>query len=107
MPIQIPLIPNEFNYTVSTVLGDDEYIFDVRWNGRDSAWYFDLYDVAGDLIRAGIKIVLGTPLGARVSDARFPDGLFLASDLSNTGVDAAYEDLGERVVLFFYENSEL
>lgn len=107
MPIQIPLIPEEFNYRVSTVLDESEYIFDVRWNERDSGWYFDLYDAEGDIIRAGIKIMLGAFLGGRCADPRYPAGTFIASDLSNSGRDATYYDLGVRVVLFFYSASEL
>jgi len=107
MSTQLPFIPSEFNFRVNTVLEGTEFIFDVRWNGRDSAWYMDLLDVDGDLIRAGMKIALGSPMGIRVADARFPDGLFSPSDLSNSGVDAGFDDLGVRVVVFFFTNAEL
>ena len=107
MPIQIPLIPEEFFYRVSTVLDERDYIFDVRWNARDSGWYFDLYDADGDLIRAGIKIMMSAFLGARSADPRYPAGTFIASDLSNEGRDATYLDLGVRVVVLFYTVEEL
>ncbi len=107
MATQLPFIPSEFDYTVNTVIEGTEFIFDVRWNGRDSAWYMDLLDVDGVMIRAGMKIALGSPMGIRVADASFPDGFFSPSDLSNTGVDAGFDDLGVRVVVFFFTNEEL
>ncbi len=107
MPTQIPFISEEFNYSVSTTLLDQTYIFDVHWNGREGAWYFDLSDAEGVIIRAGIKIVLGALLGRRSVDSRFPAGTFIASDLSEEGVDATYTDLGTRVVVFFYSTEEI
>ena len=107
MATQLPFIPNEFQYRVNTVVEGTEFIFDMRWNGRDSAWYMDLLDIEGDIIRAGMKIVLGSAIGIRSADARFPDGFFSASDLSNSGVDAGFDDLGVRVVVFFFTFEEL
>ena len=107
MPTQLPFVASEFNYRVTTLLDDTEYIFDVRWNGRDEAWYFDLSDAEGTLIRAGTKIVLGSYLGRRSVDSRYPNGVFAASDLSGGNRDATYTDLGTRVVVFYYPASEL
>ena len=106
MPVQIPFIPEEFNYSVSTVLDDTEFTFDVYWNGRDEAWYFDLSDADG-IIRSGIKIMLGSFLGRRSVDPRYPNGTLVASDLSNEGVDATFQDIGVRVVVFFYSADEI
>ena len=107
MPTQIPLIGEEFNYSVSTILDDTEYIFNVRWNGRDESWYFDLSDSEGGIIRAGLKILLGAFPGRRSVDPRFPNGAFVVSDLSNEGVDATYYDLGTRVVMHYFTAAEL
>ncbi len=107
MSTQLPFIPSEFNYRVNSVIEGTEFIFDVRWNGRDEAWYMDLLDVDEDPIRTGIKIVLGSLLGRRSVDARYPDGAFVASDLAQSGVDAGFNDLGVRVVVFFYTQAEL
>lgn len=107
MPTQIPFIAEEFNYSFSTTILDQTFVFDVRWNERDSAWYFDLSDSEGSIIRAGIKIVLGAYLGRRSVDPRYPAGLFVASDLSNEGVDATYLDLGTRVVVHFFSGDEI
>ncbi len=107
MPTQLPFIPSEFNYRVNSVISDVEYIFDVRWNARDEAWYVDLLDIDEDPIRLGMKIVLGTLIGRRTTDPRYPPGAFVASDLANSGVDAGFDDFGVRVVVFFYTVAEL
>ena len=107
MAIRLPFTPSVFNYRVGTTIEGVQYLFDVRWNGREQAWYFDLLDQDADMIRAGIKIVLGAMLGVRCADPRFPNGEFVATDLSNSGVDAGFDDLGVRVIVRFFTAEEL
>jgi hypothetical protein len=107
MPQQLPLEPSNAHYSFSTTLDGTEYLFDVRWNGRDGAWYFDLLDADEDMIRAGNKVTLGSSPGVRSSDSRFPAGAFLTLDASGAGVEATYEDIGTRVLLLYYSPEEL
>jgi hypothetical protein len=117
MPVQLPLDARDAagrvipNYRVGTMLGGVQYVLDVRWNGRASdgagAWYLDISTSAGVLIRAGIKIVLGALLGRRSVSPDFPRGVLIAADLSGAGVDATLDDLGTRVVVYFYTFDEL
>ena len=107
MPVQLPLDSVDPFYRVGITLNDTPYLFDVHWNGRDGAWYFDLLDVTEDPIRCGIKIVLGIPLGFRSTDPRFPPGALYAEDLSGQGTDATIDDLGSRVVVYYYTIAEL
>jgi hypothetical protein len=107
MPQVLPFQPSLPNYRFSTSLGDTTYRFNVRWNSRDEAWYFDLSDDEGDLIVTGVKIVLGALLVARSADDRIPNGALLAGDTSNTGIDATLDDLGVRVFVYFYSPDEL
>jgi hypothetical protein len=107
MPVVLPIDAVDPIYRVGITLNDVPYVFDVRWNGRDNAWYMDILDVNEDPIRRGIKIVLGTYLGCRSTDPRFPRGLLFAEDLSGEGRDAGVDDLGSRVVIFHYTIAEL
>lgn len=110
MPVQMPFVPAADSgpfYRVGVVLGDRQYIFDVRWNARDGAWYFDMFAEDESPIVVGVKIVLGALLGGRCVSADFPDGVFIASDLENTGRDATIDDLGTRVAVYFYTTDEL
>lgn len=104
---RLPLDAVAPNYRMSITLDDTPYIFDVRWNGRDGAWYFDLYDIVEAPILVGIKIVLGAVLGVRSKDVRFPTGALYAVDLSGDGRDATIDDLGTRVVVFYNDRAQV
>ena len=107
MPQRVPIDAAFPRYRVATNLGEAQFVLDVHWNARAEAWYLDLSTEDGELIRAGLKIVLGALLGVRSTDRRMPDGVLVASDLSGEGRDATLDDLGSRVVVFFYPSSEL
>ena len=107
MPQVLPLVPSVPNYRVATALDGVSYILDVRWNARDAAWYLDISDANGDLIRAGLKVVLGTLIGARGADSRLPDGVLFAGDSTGAGLDAGLDDMGVRVFVYFYSRAEI
>jgi len=107
MPQQIPFTSDEPFYEFSTTLDGERFYFNVRWNDRDGAWYFDLADEEQVVIRHGIKIILGLALGMRTVSNRWPNGHMIAFDTSQQGVDATIDDLGTRVIVVFYTNEEL
>lgn len=116
MPLAIPLVASVPSYRFSTTLdsfGDGSeivpqtYVIDVHWNARDEAWYMDLLASDETPIRHGLKIVLGALIGGRCVDERFPAGCFMAVDLSGEGREATLDDIGTRVVLYFYTAAEL
>jgi len=105
--LRLPIDASFPNYRVTITLESVPYIFDVRWNQRDLAWYFDISDITEVPIKNGIKIVLGKDLGGPCADPRWPKGFFLAEDLSNQGKDATIDDLGSRVVVDYFTSDEL
>lgn len=107
MATQIALIPGEFNYEFTMSLLDIEYLFNIRWNARSSTWHMSLYDLDGNPLALGRRIVLGAAIGRTVASDDFPDGLFFATDLSGQDEEATFDDLGLRVVLHFVPRSEL
>lgn len=107
MPVQLPFDSEDPFYRVGATLDDITYVFDVYWNGRDAAWYFDILDTSEIPIRSGVKIALGTPLNLRSSDPRRPTGLLTAVDLSGAGKDAGIDDLGARVVVMYFTLAEI
>lgn len=107
MPRQLPLIPSVARYDFATVLAGTTFVFEVYWNERDAAWYFDLLAEDETPIRYGVKILLGSPLGRRSVSPLFPQGVLLASDLSGEERDATFDDLGVRVVVYFFTADEL
>jgi len=107
MPVQLPIAPNVPFQEFRTTLAGVEYLFVFSWNGRASAWHFDLYDSDGDPIRLGVRAVLGTMPGRRSADIRFPRGALIVTDTSQEQLDATLEDFGTRVLMHFYTPEEL
>lgn len=107
MPQLIPLEAGVPFYQFSTTLDGEDFLFDVRWNTRDAAWYFDISTIDEVPISSGNKIALGASPGGRVASADFPAGLFVMLDTSGTGVDATFDDIGVRVQMFFYTSAEI
>lgn len=101
MPQQLPLTSTFPHHRFNTSLDGEQFTIDVRWNGRDEAWYMDVLTEDGTPIRRGIKMVLGALLGGRCPDANFPDGVLIAADQARLGRDATVEDLGTRVAVYF------
>lgn len=101
MAQQIPLIPSVGSYELSTTLDNIPYVFDVYWNEREEAWYMHILEEDETPIRQGIKLVLGALLGVRERSERMPDGTFSLVDLSGSNLDATFDDMGIRVVLWY------
>jgi hypothetical protein len=101
-PVGIPVIPSTPWYRLTTSLVDVPYIFDFRWNARDLAWYFDLFEIDEKPIVYGVKVVLGVPLARRVKHDLIRCGAFVARDLTRQWRDATYDDFGTRVQLHYY-----
>jgi hypothetical protein len=89
-------------------VGDDglivqrTYIFDVYWVERDGAWYFDLLLADETRVASGVKIVLSALLAGRRVGRDVPAGVMIASDLSGAGAEATLDDLGTRVLVYFF-----
>ncbi len=104
-------IPSDGNYRFNSVLstpaGNHQFTFDVRWNTRDEAWRFDMYDSDGILMVAGVKIVLNAYLGRRSSHPFFDTNVLAAIDTSITGLDPGFDELGTRVQIWHYTITDL
>ena len=91
-------------YRFGTTIDGIAYLIDVRWNSRSGdtgAWFLDLLAEDETPIRVGMKLVLGTLIGGRSALASFPDGSFSAVDLTGQDVDALFDDMGVRVMIWF------
>lgn len=108
MPVALDIAPSIPHQRVSTTLEGADYIFDFRWNARDGsgAWYMDVSTDTDEIIRRGIKVVMGVPLGKRTADDRYPPGALFAID-DGTGVEATLDDLGVRVQVLYFTTEEV
>lgn len=93
-------------YSFSAPLGGTNFGFVFTWNARDSAWYLQLSDDAGNLLLAK-KIALGTPMLWRHADRRLPLGELVAVDTSGSGAEPGLTDLGSRVLLTFTDAADI
>lgn len=107
MPQMIDLVPSVPFYRLISELDGTEYVFDVAWNGRAGAWFLTISDTEEDVIAPSVKLCLGAVLGHKVYDDRMPPGALVMVDLSETGTEAGFDDLGVRVPLYYYAESEL
>jgi len=94
---RLPFQPSENNYRLRVPLDNVLYLFDVRWNSRDAAWYFDIREDDETEILMGIKIVLGGKLGQTSTHPFFSTRILTVIDTSREGVDARFDDLGGRI----------
>jgi len=107
MPNFIPLTPSDTNYRMRIPIDDAVYLFDVRWNSRDKAFYLDIRREDEAVILLNIKCVLGINLGRSSAHPFFRKHLFRLFDTTEQGVEAKYDDIGKRVVLAHYTSREL
>jgi hypothetical protein len=107
MPVYIPFQPSRNNYRLVVPLNSVPFIFDVRWNSRDNAWYFDLREEDETAIRCGNKILVGSKIGRASNHGFFVQRSFDVVDTSGSGTDAGYDDLGARVQVILTDRSEV
>lgn len=98
-----------------TTIDDVPYVFRLYWNprdrdgaaGRDGAWYFDVSEVDGTSVAAGVKIVLGTFLARATRHPLTRKGALLAYDTTRSGKEAGWTDLGWRVLVLWVPEDEI
>lgn len=101
--LTVPCRPDLTNYELQCDLDGATYTLSFLWNTRESCWYFDLADAAGDIIVASVKVVVNFPLIFRVTDPRRPPGFFTAQDTTGKGRNPGIADLGDRVAFLYWE----
>ncbi len=101
----LPVDASAPHYDVQVVLEGATYLLELRWNERSTAWSLSISDVAGKLLVAGRRVVLGANLLGRSADARLPPGILVAVDSSGTDQEAGRDDLGGRVQLVYIEST--
>lgn len=107
MPLELPFVPSIPFQEVDVPLDGAVYRMYLQWSTRERVWYLDISTTDDELVAAGLKLVLGTYIGWRVVDERFPRGLIRMFANSDAGVEAGLDDLGVRVVAHYYTTEEL
>jgi hypothetical protein len=80
------------------------YGIETYYNTRAGAFFLNLLDEDGNILKAGIKVVVSFPLtGFRDTDPRMPPGMLYAYDTSGQDLDPTLDDFGTRVLLLYEE----
>lgn len=105
----IPVLASSSRPTVRqrVKLDGRDYLLDFSWNGRESRWYVTVLDADGVLICGSRKVVVGGRIANRTADPRAPLGVLCAVDVSGSDIDPGIDDLGERVVLGYFDAADI
>ena len=99
MIIQLP-VTSDPGQNFVTQLGTVKYQFYVRWNDRGNFWTMDVTDYNSQTkLISGMPLLLGCDL---LSPYILGNGALIAYDSSGSGADAGPDDLGTRVLLYWY-----
>jgi hypothetical protein len=88
---------------MQVVLDGSTFTLEFRWNTREQAWYLNVSDEAGVLIRGSVKVVVNWPLAARVVNPKKWPGRLVAQDTTGLQTNPGIADLGDRVALIYFE----
>lgn len=108
MPTILPFVPSTNHYDFDTVLRSLEFKFEVRWNSRDEAFYFDVFAADKTRIATGLKVALGAYMGRNVNHELFRQGCLVCripqgDDRSNP----RFDDMGTRVLVYYFTREEM
>lgn len=104
MIIQIP-VTNDPAQDFVMQLGTSKWEFYVRYNDRGNFWTMDITDYNSQtLLVAGMPLVLGTDL---LSPYILENGSLIAYDTTGSSTDAGPDDLGQRVMLYWFSPDQV
>lgn len=124
MPILIPIdrtADDASRFTLQAQLDGATYTLAFRWNERtprtaidgtvsSGSWFMNVLDAEGvNALMVGIRLSVDYPTTKNIV-GRTPPGSFVAVDSGaaiGNGVDPGFDDLGNRVKLFYYSAAEV
>jgi hypothetical protein len=105
MIVEIPTHADLEWYSLAVSLDGRGYQFSIRWQTREERWTLSVKDSDGELIVAGVPLVVDWPLLSLFTDSRLPPGKLMLIDVTGEGREAAHDDLGDRCKLVYVEAS--
>ena len=95
-------------YTMTVALDGSDYLFEFRYNQRETCWYFDISLSDGTVLVRGVKVVCSYPLLRRFADNRLPPGTLMGVSNTDDRSPPTLLELGEdkRVTLIYFSASE-
>lgn len=100
---QLPVNSNFPKYSFKVELSSVLYNLQFRFNIRSGKWIMNLLDSSGDMIQAGIPIMVQVDLLGRFKDSRIPSGTLFAINPENENEEATRDNFGDVVLLLYNE----
>lgn len=88
-------------------LDGENYEFRFKYNSREERWYLDLLDNEGNVVRAGMKVVVNWPVLLRMMELNRPPGEILFINTQDRAEDPGLDELGVDAVLTYVEEGSL
>ena len=105
--LEIPIPEGDVATTQRFLLDGEYFTLTIRFNERDVGWWLDIADGDGNPLVFGIALRADTPVQAHLRHLDgLPPGLFTCIDTTDQGLDPAFEDLGDRVLLLYLEEAD-
>lgn len=102
----LPVRNDAPHFDFFTNLDGERYGFEFKWNEREERWYMSVLDSSGTDLLSGRKVVVGLSLIGRFSSSALPPGRIMAVDTQGTDTAPGLNDLGQRVQVLYFDESE-
>ena len=108
IPVGPPVAAGDVHFEMRMLLDGEYFTLTFRWNERDSGWRFSLGNGVGEALFYSVALRVGTPIQIHLRHlSGLPPGFFVCLDSTQAGIDPAFEDLGDRVGVFYVEEADL
>lgn len=101
IPIRSDIPSYQFQITLEGVV----YTMRFYFNTRLDRWIMDVSNVDGELIVAGIPLLVNLPLLDRFRDERLPPGRFILIDETGENRNPSRDSMGDDYKLLYQEAS--
>ncbi len=88
-------------------LDGERFTLRLRFNSRAQRWFCNISDADGNPLAMGRALVLDAPLLLQLHHLDVPPGELMAWDTTERKIEAAKDELGDRVLFLYVEGSEL
>lgn len=104
MIIQLP-VTSEPAQQFTILLGTQKWDLYVRYNDRGNFWTMDIMDDATQTsLITGMPLLLGCDL---LEPYNLDNGAMIAYDTTGSGADAGPDDLGDRVLIYWFSADQV
>lgn len=102
IPIDKEMLPEQFEVE----LGEENFIFEFRYNETYDFFICDLYDIDNEPIVLGEKLMINKPLWSEITRIDLPAPTLIPLDESNQTSRITYDNFGVSVFLYIDDVGE-